>query len=200
MKNPDEAIGRVLAGLRDAEAPAGLERRILETVEARAGAHAASTPRWALRVALAGIIAACLFIVIAVIHWHDHSSTQARQQMVAPELHASPGPPAGKIESSVLPKQTIAPIRKVAGIAAPARRVEQINDADAVLLAEMRAPSHPAPVAALTNEEKLLLRAGHLGDPQVMAMLNPEVRARQEAESEAEFQAFVNQSGKGDSE
>jgi hypothetical protein len=78
--------------------------------------------------------------------------------------------------------------------------VRHINDADAVLLAEMRAPSHPAPEAPLTQEERLLLRAVHLADPRVMAMLNPEVRARQEAESEAEFQAFVNQSGKGDSE
>jgi hypothetical protein len=63
----------------------------------------------------------------------------------------------------------------------------------------MHAPSHPAPVAPLTNEEKLLLRAVHTGDPQVMAMLDPEVRARQEAESDAEFQKFVEQSG-GDNE
>jgi hypothetical protein len=60
----------------------------------------------------------------------------------------------------------------------------------------MRAPSHPAPEAPLTNEEKLLLRAVHTGDPQVIAMLNPEERARQEAASEAEFQRFVKQSGK----
>jgi hypothetical protein len=64
----------------------------------------------------------------------------------------------------------------------------------------MRAPSHPAPEAPLTQEEKLLLRAVHTGDPQVMAMLNPEVRARQEAESEAEFRKFIEQSGKEDHE
>jgi hypothetical protein len=58
----------------------------------------------------------------------------------------------------------------------------------------MRAPSYPAPTAPLTNEEKLLLRAVHTGDPQVMALLNPEVRARQEAESEAEFLKFVDSS------
>jgi len=64
----------------------------------------------------------------------------------------------------------------------------------------MRAPSRPAPEEPLTDEEKLLLRAVRLGDPQVTAMLNPEVRARQEAESEAEFQRFADQSGNGDSE
>jgi len=94
----------------------------------------------------------------------------------------------------------IEPIRQAARSKAPRRPEHQVSDGDAVLLSEMRAPSHPAPQAPLTNEERLLLRAVHLGDPQVIAMLNPEVRAREEAESEAEFQRFVNQSGKGDSE
>jgi hypothetical protein len=62
----------------------------------------------------------------------------------------------------------------------------------------MRAASHPAPQAPLTQEEKLLLRIVHAGDPQQMAMLNPEIRARQEAENEAEFQEFVEQSDKVD--
>jgi len=62
----------------------------------------------------------------------------------------------------------------------------------------MHAPSHPAPEAPLTDEEKLLLRVVRLGDPQVTAMLDHEVRARQEAEQEAEFQQFVEQSGKED--
>ena len=48
----------------------------------------------------------------------------------------------------------------------------------------------------MTQEEKLLLRVVHKGDPQVIAMLDPEERARQEAKSEAEFQKFVEQSGK----
>ena len=37
MKRPDEAMERVLAGLRDAEAPVGMERRILERLEDRVG-------------------------------------------------------------------------------------------------------------------------------------------------------------------
>jgi len=74
--------------------------------------------------------------------------------------------------------------------------MQPISAADAVLLREMRAPSHPAPEAPLTSEEKLLLRVVHTGDPQLMAMLDPEERAKQEAASEAEFQKFVEQSGK----
>jgi len=200
MKNPDEAIGRVLAGLRDAEAPAGMERRILEAVEMRASVRAAATPRWVWRVAFASVIVLSLSLAITAIDWHRLTATQAHQQTVAPESHRSPGQAAGEQETSLLTNQPIAPIGKLARTAASTGKVRHINDADAVLLAEMRAPSHPAPEAPLTQEERLLLRAVHLADPRVMAMLNPEVRARQEAESEAEFQAFVNQSGKGDSE
>jgi hypothetical protein len=197
MKNADEAIGRVLAGLRDAEAPAGMERRILKAVAARSAVPTAVGPRWARRIALAGMIAACLFIAITVIHRNGHPPTQARQRVVA---HPSTGLAATEHEASLLPNQSIAPIGKLARTTAPTRKVQLISIADAVLLSEMRAPSHPAPEAPLTNEERLLLRAVHLGDPQVMAMLNPEVRARQEAESEAEFQRFIEQSGKGDPE
>ena len=34
MKNPDEAINRVLTGLRDAESPEGMNRRILDAIRA----------------------------------------------------------------------------------------------------------------------------------------------------------------------
>jgi hypothetical protein len=64
----------------------------------------------------------------------------------------------------------------------------------------MRAASHPAPEAPLTQEERLLLRIVHRGDPEELAMLNPQIRAQRDAESEAEFLKFVDESTKGDSE
>jgi hypothetical protein len=64
----------------------------------------------------------------------------------------------------------------------------------------MRAPSHPAPEAPLTQQERLLLRVVHTGSPQVFALLNQEVRAKQEADDQKEFQAFVDQSDKGGNE
>jgi hypothetical protein len=193
MINSDEAIGKVLAGLRDAEASSGLERRILAAIEERASVRRVATPQWAWSVALAGMTAACLFFAITAIHRHEHPSTQAQQHVLPAE---STG---GTEETSLLPHEPIAPTRTPARTAVPARNVQPISADEAVLLREMHAPSHPAPVAPLTNEEKLLLRAVHTGDPQVMAMLDPEVRARQEAESDAEFQKFVEQSG-GDNE
>jgi hypothetical protein len=37
----------------------------------------------------------------------------------------------------------------------------------------------------------LLLRVAHSGNPKELAMLNSQVRAKKEAEEEAEFQKFV---------
>jgi hypothetical protein len=194
MINSEETIGKVLAGLRDAQASPGLERRILAVVEAHASQHQAVKPSWIWSVSFAGVMAVCLFFAITAIYRHVHSSTQAQQHVLPAESANSTQ------EASLLPQKTITSTRTPIRIAASARKAQTISAADAVLLREMRAPSHPAPVAPLTNEEKLLLRAVHLGDPQVMAMLNPEVRARQEAESEAEFQKFIEQSGNEDQE
>jgi hypothetical protein len=200
MKNPDEVIERVLAGLRDAEAPAGIEKRILEVVEARSETQMVATPRWAWRVAFASVIVVGLSLTITAILGHGKHSSQARQHPVPLAPYRLASPPANGQNASLLRDRPNAPISKPARIAAPVRRAREINAADAVLFAEMRAPSHPAAEAPLTTEERLLLRAVHLGDPQIIAMLNPEVRARQEAESEAEFQRFADQSAKGDSE
>ncbi|HMD77235.1 MAG TPA: hypothetical protein VKG86_07660 [Terracidiphilus sp.] len=193
MKNPEEAIGKVLAGLRAAEASPGMERRILAAVEARASAPPAATPRWAWGVAMAGAAVASLFILFILttaIHWHGHPSTQAQK-------HVLPAEPARDAQPATLLSRK--PIEFIKAVA-PRRTATRIRSEEAVLLSDLRAPSHPAPEAPLTNEEKLLLRVVHSGDPQLIAMLDPEERARQEAKSEAEFQKFVEQSSKEDHE
>jgi hypothetical protein len=195
MINSEETIGKVLAGLREAEASPGMERRILAAIEERASARRVATPRWTWGVAFASVVAVCLFLATTAIYWHEHPSTQARHSAVPTDFLPANKPEKDTQIASLLPHEPIAPIRTVA----PERKANPISTEDAVLLREMRAPSHPAPEAPLTDEEKLLLRAIHTGDPQVMAMLDPELRARQEAESEAEFQKFVEQSGKEDS-
>lgn len=191
MINSEETIGKVFAGLRGAEASPGMERRILAAIEERTSQRPAATPRWVWGAAVACMIAVALFFAITSIHRHDNPSTQARHSAVPTDTLSANGPEKDLQVASLLPHESIAPIRTVA----PERKANTTDTEDAVLLREMRTPSHPAPAAQLTNEEKLLLRAVHTGDPQVMAMLNPEVRARQEAESEAEFQKFIEQTG-----
>jgi hypothetical protein len=65
---------------------------------------------------------------------------------------------------------------------------------DSLAVREMRAASRPAPPLPLTKEEKLLLRIARTAGPEELAMLNPDERARREAESEAEFQQFFGPS------
>jgi hypothetical protein len=185
MKNSEEAIGKVLAGLRDAEAQAGMERRILEAIEERTSTHPSATPRWAWSLAFAGVVVVCLLMAI---NRHGQTTTQA-QHTVAPES-------AGTQVATLLRNESITPARAATHL----QRVRQTNGADAVLLQEMRAPSHPAPEAPLTAEEKLLLRVVHTGDPQLMAMLDPDEQARKDEAIEAEFQKFAEQSGKDDHE
>ena len=61
---------------------------------------------------------------------------------------------------------------------------------DAQLLADLHAPSHPAPPLPLTPEEKLFLRMLHYGNATQIAELNPLVRAKQDADETAAFKAF----------
>jgi hypothetical protein len=50
--------------------------------------------------------------------------------------------------------------------------------------------SFPAPEPPLTEEEKLLQRIARSGNQQQLAVLNPELRAKEEAASEAAFEQF----------
>jgi hypothetical protein len=54
----------------------------------------------------------------------------------------------------------------------------------------MYAASHPAPPMPLTEQERLLLRIAHRGDPVELAMLDPVLRDVRDAEEQADFQRF----------
>jgi hypothetical protein len=212
MKNSEEAIERVLAGLRDAEAPAGMERRILDTLENPASARSRSGWRWlrpmwlvvpahpvaigsvACGVALAAIFAVAL--AIPAIHRFGHAPAQSKISLAPAEsvpLATSeavandarlplPGSSVRSIEKTTVPgkmdTRTAGTVRDSTG------------DGDSVALSEMLAPSHPAPPMPLTEQERLLLRIAHKGDPVEMAVLNPKLRAAQDEEEETEFQRF----------
>ena len=61
---------------------------------------------------------------------------------------------------------------------------------DAQLLADLHAPSHPAPPLPLTPQEKLFLRMLRYGNATQIAELNPMIRAKQDADETAAFKAF----------
>jgi len=185
MKNAEEAIGKVLAGLRDAEASPDMERHVLAAIEARASQRTYTKSQWAWSVALASMIAASLFFAIVALHRHGQPPTKAQRSALPTE--AVVDSQQALLQPHELIASAITPVRA----AIYQRKTPPVSVYESMLLRDMRAPSHPAPVAPLTEEEKLLLRAIHTGDPQVIAMLNPEIRAQQEAKSVAEFQKFV---------
>jgi hypothetical protein len=85
-------------------------------------------------------------------------------------------------------------------VKANVKRAKVVRGKDSVTLREMQTASFPAPLMPLTEQEKLLLRVAHRGDPEELAMLNNEMRAKQEADGQAEFQKFFEPSTTGDNE
>jgi hypothetical protein len=208
MKNVDKEIDRVLAGLRDAEAPEGMERRILAAMQDNPSQRSAwrlmwlngpsrlmRTRSWAT--ALAGVA-----VILLGIHWTtsrahrvEHDIAGTKQQQATPA-----NPPSHEIHE--LPANPVLAMHETPptplGVKARTRKAGVAHESDSLAVQEMHAASLPAPPLPLTDQEKLLLRIAHKGDPVELAMLNPETRAKQEEEAKAQFQKFFQQPTRGD--
>ena len=200
MNRHDEAIDKVLAGLRSTDAPAGMNRRILDATQARAAE--ASSSRWFgfkplrfptfSRSAAAWSLACGIVVTAAIpsIHRLTRTSTQTKVNPVAlaqapreEAENAHVAPPRDAYPYSItMPEVRRLPVLRRQNPAA--RRNLQV--------------SFPAPPMALTGQEKLLLQIVHKGDPVEMAMLDPEKRNQQYANGKAEFQRFFEASPQGD--
>jgi hypothetical protein len=214
MNNSEEAMEKVLAGLRDAEAPAGMERRILNALEERVAGR--SRPGWrqmlpvwlvvparpiavgclVCGVALAGLLAVVL--AVPAIRRLGHAPAQAKKSAAS----------VGSLASGALgvDAKNVVPASSRLGGQFPGERkgegktnagsTETMLDSDSVALEDLHAPSRPAPPMPLTEQERLLLRLVHKDDPVELAMLDSKVRDLQELEDKAEFQRFFGQSTK----
>jgi hypothetical protein len=200
MENPEKAIEKVLAGLRDAEAPVGMERRIVEAVRDRAPVGAVRgwllwRPIW-VDTRRAGWAAGAVAMFVAVVMFYT-----MRRAPDLPQRHSVvvEGMPVASSKGAIEDARR-APLdgmgrREVPerlGASRPERgaRTEVTRDDDSVALSEMRAANRPAPPLPLTEQERLLLRIAHKGDPVELAMLDPMQRAARNADEQAEFQRF----------
>jgi hypothetical protein len=176
MKDADGTIERLLAGLRDAEPPVGIERRILQALDGmEAREVAAPVSLW--RPAMALLLACAVILTAAVIvHQRRHAPADLSRSTSAPVR------PDTRPEL-VLQKAHTGPRRTTS-------RVSLRHAHDVPAARETRASSFPAPPLPLTEQEKLLLRLAHRGDPENMAILNPDVRAAQTAKATEQFQQF----------
>jgi hypothetical protein len=182
MKDADGTIERLLAGLRDAEPPGGMERRILEALdgmEARGVVAPASLWRRPLRPAIAMVLACSVILMAGIaIHQHRHAPGDLRNGLTRADVRQMTRP-----AEAVVQKPPTAPRR-----AASRNPVKHPHDAPAT--EETQTASFPAPPLPLTEQERLLLRLAHRGDADNMAILNPDVRAAQTAKATEQFQQF----------
>lgn len=201
-RNSEEAIGRVLRGLRNTKASAGMEYRIIEAVERRAAAQPAPwfcgsslmygltlIRSYGMRPLAWGLALGGMLAILSFSYTSHRIMHQTSRIAPHPDIH----------DLQVLPPRARALLS-----GSPARAhtalVVRTPVRNLAVLRSTRAASQPAPVAPLTKEERLLLRIAHTGDPREMAMLNPEIRSQQAADTEAQFKRFVEQSSKGDQE
>jgi hypothetical protein len=212
VKDPEEAIEKVFAGLRRTSPPIGMDRRIMEALETRASGQSRwGWQRWPLALVHPGTtrftkwsVSVVCVVVLTVIANHRLRLVDSPSKRVSSSVATIPPVPsavamtssqATPFRLSVRRGKTTQPERKVSvekgGVA---------GDSESIAVEEMRAASHPPPPMPLTEQEKLLLRIAHKEDPVEVAALNPAVRAARYEEEKAEVQRFFKSARSGDNE
>ena len=192
----DINIDAVLDRLRTAEAPPGMERRILDAVHGRA--LAPSRPVWhralsthvaahriTRRLALGLTASAMLAVALALPAIYRHRQTPAIARQTA-ALVSAPPPPASDIPAPAdpAPQSAATPLRKQAS----RRRLSPPQTpSPSARCSPPACPPHPS---RSPPQEKLLLRVARKGDPEPKTILNADLRAKQEAQQEADFDKF----------
>ena len=212
MRRSEEAIDQVLKGLRDVEAPEGMERRVLGRMEEMADRRSEGTPGWIAGwrwIPRAGVLAAVLLMLAGVggLRWRMRGAAM-EGRVVAParQAGASPKQKVGGGKEFAGSLRTALPVahRSDGGERTERRGLrtegatpgatttleDEARREESVAMAEMQAPSLVAPSLPLTKEERLLQRAAQRGGADEMAALREEERAREGAASQAEFREF----------
>ena len=171
MRDADETIKVLLAGIRDAEPPGGMQSRILQAVELQPAVSTGLRPSFALAFVSAAVLVAGLAVAILVYQpWHR--STNATRQVT----HAV-------VPQDARPRTT--PTKATAAFRRKAPRTPATRPREEAQLA-----SFPAPPLPLTEQERLLLRLAHRHDVQSAAILNRDLQAAASAEAAKQFQQF----------
>lgn len=193
MRDADATIERLLAGLRDAEPSAGMQRRLLsamaasETVPSASPSHRFTLP-WLLRTATATSLAcavaftACLtgsLIVAIKIHQQHHVPADVRGHSTSAAARQGNEPETVARKAAIAPRGTASRVK-----------VTPTHVPDVSAVEETQTAGYPAPPLPLTEQEKLLLRLAHRGDANDMNILNPDVQAKQSAKATEQFQQF----------
>ena len=195
MKNSDEAVDRALARLRDAEVPEGLEARVAARLESHAAARDVAGFRWRdlfsgsaaagvwWRGAVSGVAVAML--VMGLVWMAGHRGRSGAGEVVVRERVVAAVPPALAVKEDV----RSVPCASPAGVRVKGTLVARGSEGVRVVATEVEV-SHPAPAMGLTAQERELVQLARKGDAKELVALDPEMRAKAEAQDAAEFQKF----------
>lgn len=201
--SPDELVDRILRGLRAAEPTEGMQRRILLAVEQRTLAPRrwpfATSVSWTIATA-ALAFASFAFTWIASRPLHRGMAMSGKMtSAISTSLHSTKQPVRESVQQAhptvlrtngLQLQRPVAHAKQVATSSEVGPEQPKRSEQDAVALSELHASSHPAPPMPLTRQEQLLLQVIHKGDPVELAMLDPNVRGSEEANSRADFDHF----------
>jgi hypothetical protein len=182
MKDAEPTIKRLLAGLRDAEPQPGIERRILEAMQARE--IVVSVPLWnRLRPQTVPAFAIWLASALAITGTFVAIALHQRWRVPADSSHPPTFAVRQESPAEAITQNAPVPARRPAGVwSKHSRTVTPVPD--------LRAGSFPAPPLPLTKQEKLLLRLAHRRNPEDTAILNTAAQAVQSARDNEQFQQF----------
>ena len=174
LTDPDEAVHKVMAGLRGASASPALEQRIM-----RAMRDHSDSPRPAIwrRFAIPAFAGCILLAALMVLGGRMSHLTKTPAYAGIQHL---PQPEVAGATTSTVPTTVTHATKKAVRRGAPAMP----------LPASAARVSFPAPPMPLTEQERLLLHVAHHHDPAKLGMLIPASQAVDIAAEQAQFDKF----------
>jgi hypothetical protein len=189
MKNSDELVDRLLAAVRDAEAPEGMKQRIAARLQNQSAVTSPTWREWRRRVP-SWVWGACMAgaIVIGMVTLRlNHSKGEGGGATVGKSLVAA-SVEAGRVETHAIAVD--GPHEAVVRVKVENKPKGPVGAEDSLAMSEMMAPSQPAPELPLTEQERLFLQVVRRGDPEELAMLEPEKRAARNEEEKEQVKRF----------
>ncbi len=205
----DKTVDKILAAMRDAAPPQGMQARITQRLQQHATApsdvafswrdifsNSAITGEW-WRGAITGA-AVVLLVVVGTSLFASHLLRETPDR-ISMAVNSAPNRDTAPVATPVSEPSTVTRVSETR--AQPCAHPEMLRTAGTIpiyttdsLRTETRfksdVPSHPAPPLPLTTQERALLRIAQTANPKQLATLTPEEHAKLEAQDAAAFAKF----------
>ena len=191
-----DPIDRALRALTSTAPPAGIEDRVLQRLAEQRITAPMSRSAW-LRGAITGALAATTACAALFFTLRAHQTT-LQTATVAGVPHSSRSLTRDEWEETPPPATSVALRSSAPCPGAPFMRdrqsanewEEKSSSHPAHLIPASFAPSHPAPPAPLTAQERALVQLTRNASPALLASLSPAAQQKADAKRQADFDAF----------